>query len=161
MVHSKAIWYDSLTCRESFESNMKQNGAFWAFWDLCSMTLRGYAPDPLVNYLLLFISASDILKCAISWLYETQNVWIEVVSSSSMSRVVDAHPFTPLAFIFIAFWVVYFFYFLEKVEGPGLQGLHIATPVLTDTTWSLKWIMYMYVTYTPVYRIFTKRGQCL
>ena len=84
------FWYDIFTRKEILKA-IKLNGAFrrsliryfdpqrkfwkqWnkmhsgSFWDLCSMTFRGNAPDPLVNYLLLFLSASDILNCAISWL---------------------------------------------------------------------------------------------
>ena len=46
-----------------------------------------------------------------------------------MSRLVGAHPSSPLPSVFIAFWVLYIFNFLEKVVGPGL---HVATTVASD-----------------------------
>ena len=76
MVHSDALWYDILTCTEIFESNETK---FWGFLrDLCSMNFRENAPDPLVNYLLLFISASDILMIIALFLdcTKTQNVCV-------------------------------------------------------------------------------------
>ena len=43
-----------------------------------------------------------------------------------MSIRVSAHPSPPLAFIFYCiFGVLYCFDFLEKVVGPGIQGLHV------------------------------------
>ena len=35
-----------------------------------------------------------------------------------------------MAFIFIAFLGIFLIYFVEKVVGPGLQRLHVATPVM-------------------------------
>ena len=41
--------------------------------------------------------------------------------------VLTPHPLC-LQFL-LHFWVLYIFNFLEKVLGPGLQGLYVATPV--------------------------------
>ena len=57
-------------------------------------------------------------------------VWTEIVSSSYMSRLVDARPSPFWPSICNDFGVLYVCDFLEKVVGPGLQGLHVATPVL-------------------------------
>jgi len=44
--------------------------------------------------------------------------------------LVGANSSPPLAFVFYwIFWVLYCFGFIEKVLGPGLQGLHVATLV--------------------------------
>jgi len=159
MLHSDAIRYDILTCRENFKSNesikcilmlfdtifwlaekvlkaMKLNCAFWryliqyfdlernlwkqwnwtvhsgAFWDLCLMSFSGDAPDPLVNYILLFISASDILNCAISWFYQIQNVCVCMKSflallCQDLWVLTPSHPWSS---IFIAFLGSLFFW---------------------------------------------------
>jgi len=44
-----------------------------------------------------------------------------------MSRLVSAYPHCPT--FLLHFWIYICFDFLEKVVDPGLQGLHIATPV--------------------------------
>jgi len=49
-----------------------------------------------------------------------------------MSILEGAHPSPTLAFnVYCIFWIFHFFDILEKVVGPGLQGIHVATPVLT------------------------------
>ena len=115
MVPSAAIRYDIMTCRDKF---LKQ----------CS-------------YMVLhsFISASDILHCPISWLYQRRFslcVWTEIVSSSFMSRLVVAHPLPPLAHIFISFLGTVFFWLSRKS--------YLATPDMLDPVsiviyWIYKW----------------------
>jgi len=127
MVHSTAIWYDILTCRDIFEGNE----AKWcnpddAFWDIWSTTFRLGAPDPLANYFLLFISASDTLNCANSWLYQTQNVCVCMNWNRLELFNVKTCGCSPLTHIdlhsLLQFWVHCLFDFLEKV-------VDVATPV--------------------------------
>ena len=50
--------------------------------------------------------------------------------------VLTPNPHLPSIYIFnlLHFWVFQLFDFLEKVVGPALQGLHVATPVQTTST---------------------------
>ena len=59
-------------------------------------------------------------KWCILTIFEFEPLW------TFMSIRVSAHPSPPFAFIFYCiFWVLYCFDFLEKVVGPGIQGLHV------------------------------------
>ena len=82
---------------------------------------------------LLFISASYILSCAISPLYQRRFsvcVWTEIVSSSCMSRLTGAHPSPIGLHVLLHFWVLYNFDFLEKVVGPTKPTCSYASGVL-------------------------------
>ena len=48
-----------------------------------------------------------------------------------MSRLVGAHPSPHWSPILLYFWIFLFEIFLEKVVGPGLQCIHVATSVHT------------------------------
>ena len=93
LIRRALVEIESLTCRYI----LKSKEAKLYLETYARRRLGEGAPKSLMNHLLLFIAASDILNCVSPWLYQTQTffgVWTEIVFSSSNVKMCGCLPLT-------------------------------------------------------------------
>ena len=134
-MQADALWYDNLTRRESFESNETtccNLGLFETYvrWLLGGTRRIRYWIIYFYLYLHLIFWIALFLDCTKRRMFVC--VWNKIISCLCQ----DVWVLTPLhhwpSNFFAFFSSLFFFYFLDKVVDPGLQCLHVATPVMEN-----------------------------
>ena len=118
----ETIW----NCRKPFENNVSKACILMIFEAIGTAEKKCNKDSKLciVTVLKRFGTAQKSKQKRL--IVHSDGIWN--VLWTFIPRRVGAHPHVPFL---LHFWVFHFVEFLEKVVGPDLQGLHVATPVQT------------------------------